>query len=273
MKTNSFYSHDKAPSCQRTKKPISLYTKKIVILISFFLVSNQALAAGIPVIDAAANTQMQVQNAKQIAEWVKEATRWADTITHYKKQLQAYSDELNSLTGVKSSISSLRDLKQIYSDFGRAYTNIQDFNNKVLSDPMSFIKGELKDAYKKYTLFDRCENISNQEQKSLCMVDMLTYVAQEQNLDQSQKQLNTINQNLADLDQKLRKTQDIKEAQDIANAIASEGLKIQMIQSNINLQNAQYEKQRAIREEQAQQLFSKRASNTSYDTIQALGLD
>ncbi|MCV3419175.1 hypothetical protein L8V92_07835 [Campylobacter lari] len=44
------------------------------------ILPNLAFSAGIPVVDATANSQMATQNAKEVAEWTKQATRWQDTV-------------------------------------------------------------------------------------------------------------------------------------------------------------------------------------------------
>lgn len=73
---------------------------------------NLAFSAGIPVVDATANQQMATQNAKQIAEWAKEASRWTETVSHYQKQIQAYKDELLSKTGIRDSVSFVKDINK-----------------------------------------------------------------------------------------------------------------------------------------------------------------
>lgn len=237
------------------------------ILLAIFLSNSMIFSSGIPVVDTAANQQMATQNAKQIAEWTKEASRWQETVAHYQKQLQAYADQLLSQTGIKDSISTLGDFRQIYNDFGRAYENIQDFNNKVLEDPQSFITDKIGETYKKYTLFDRCEKIESTQIKTACMVDMITYVAQEQSIQNHQKNLNEVSKTIAELDTKLRNSKDIKESQDIANALASESLKIQMIQASIEADNKIFELKRREKEEQLEQMLSQRINNFEYVPI------
>lgn len=245
------------------KKGVKMKKVKKILLMSLLANSliSSAFATGIPVVDGAAITDRIIQRAEQAATWAKEATRWQETIAHYQKQLQAYSDQLQSQTGIKDSVSSLKSFKQIYSDFGRAFKNIQDFNNMILQNPESFLTGKIGDAYKKYTLFDRCATMQDTQTKSLCMVDMLTYVAEEQSIQDHQTNLSQINDTITQLDTKLRNSKDIKESQDIANALASEGLKIQMIQASIEADNRLYETKRRQKEEQYRQMFFKRLEN------------
>lgn len=249
MKSNRVYSI-------YTKKGLKMKQVKKILLMSL-LANSLVFATGIPVVDGAAISDRAMQRAEQAATWAKEATRWQETVAHYQKQLQAYSDQLQSQTGIKDSVSALKSFKQIYSDFGRAFKNIQDFNDVVLKNPESFLTGKIGDTYKKYTLFDRCATMQDAQTKSLCMVDMLTYVAEEQSIQDHQANLSQINDTITQLDTKLRNSKDIKESQDIANALASEGLKIQMIQASIEADNKLYDAKRREKEEQEEQLFFK----------------
>lgn len=230
-------------------------SKVILCVGAFLFLSNTAFASGIPVVDAAANSQMAIQNAKQIAEWVKEATRWTDTVAHFQKQLQAYADELQAKTGIKDSISTLKDLKQIYSDFGRAYENIQDFNDKVLSDPEAFIKGKIGETYSKYMIFDRCQYISDTHRKGICLTDMLTAAAEIQNTQKQTESISNIGKVIQEIETKMKQSKDIKESQDLANALNAQVAKIQLIQTNLQNEHYRYEAERRAREEQARQIF------------------
>lgn len=242
------------------------------IILAILLMPNLIFGAGIPTIDVAAIAQSVLNYTATLSEFAKTATRWQETISHYKSQLQSYEKQLNATKGIKNSISTLRDLKSIYSNFGRAYSNIRDFKNQVLSDPMSFVKNELKDTYAKYTLYDRCDNIEDVEEKAMCLVDFTITAFESQSIDETMGDLEKLNQSIAELDQKLRNSDDIKESQDIHNAIASEALKLQMMQTKLDIENRQYEKQKALNEERKKQLFSKSVNNFNYDTMSALGL-
>lgn len=230
-------------------------SKVILCVGAFLFLSNTAFASGIPVVDAAANSQMAIQNAKQIAEWVKEATRWTDTVAHFQKQLQAYADELKSKTGLRDSIQTLKYFKQIYADFGRAYENIQDFNDKVLSDPEAFIKGKIGETYSKYMIFDRCQYISDTHRKGICLTDMLTAAAEIQSTEEKSEQLSNISKVIQEIDEKIKKSKDIKESQDLANVLNMQVVKIQLIQTNLQNDHYRYESERRAREEQAKQIF------------------
>ena len=240
--------------------------KKLVLSsVMAFTLANFVFASGIPVVDAAANSQMTIQNAKQIAEWAKEATRWADTVSHYQKQLQNYADELKAKTGIKDSISTLKDFKQIYADFGRAYENIQDFKDKVLSDPEGFIKGKIGETYSKYMIFDRCQYISDAHRKNICLMEMLTAAAEIQSTEEKSEQLSNISKGIQGTDEKIKKSKDIKESQDLANALNLQVAKVQLIQTSLQNEHYRYEAERRARKDQARQKVEQDLNNWTSD--------
>jgi len=239
--------------------------KKLVLSSVMAFTLANFVFAGIPVVDAAANQQMAMQNAKQIAEWAKEATRWMDTVSHYQKQLQAYADELQAKTGIKDSISTLKDFKQIYADFGRAYENIQDFKDKVLSDPEGFIKGKIGETYSKYMIFDRCQYISDTHRKNICLTEMLTAAAEIQSTEEKSEQLSNISKVIQEIDEKIKKSKDIKESQDLANALNLQVAKVQLIQTSLQNEHYRYEAERRARKDQARQKVEQDLNNWTSD--------
>ncbi|EOH2733797.1 type IV secretion system protein [Campylobacter jejuni] len=235
---------------------IQKFKKSILILTSLLVLPNLAFSAGIPVVDVTANQQMATQNAKQVAEWAKDASRWTETVAHYQKQIQAYKDELLSKTGIRDSVTFLKDIKQIYSDFAEAGQNIQSFYNDVLRDPQKFLSNKGNEIFGKYTSFDRCNfDFLSQSEKNICKMNLITYAAQVETYNQASIQVNIVAKSLEKLHQKLIESKDIKETNGINNAINVEKTKLEIIKTNLEISNMHYENQRRIRQDQAAQLF------------------
>ncbi|EAK0980344.1 type IV secretion system protein [Campylobacter lari] len=251
----------KPQGCRPVANPKNNYIQKqnkfLFSIISSLCIANLAFSAGIPVVDATANSQMATQNAKEIAEWTKQATRWQDTVKHYQQQIQAYQNELMSKTGARDSVSFMRDTKQIYLDFAQAGQNIQSFYDDVLQDPQGFLSDKSKETFRKFTLFDRCNaSYLSEERKRICRMDMITYAAQVEHYNQASIQVNTVAKSLEKLHQRLIESKDIKETNDINNAINVEKTKLEIIKTNLEISNMHYENQRRIRQDQAAQLFA-----------------
>lgn len=230
------------------KNYIQKFKKSILILASLLILPNLAFSAGIPVVDVTAN--------QQIAEWAKEASRWTETVSHYQKQIQAYRDKLLSKTGIRDSVSFVKDIKQIYSDFAESGQNIQSFYNDVLRDPQDFLSDKGSEIFGKYTSFDRCNfDFMSQSEKNICKMNLITYAAQVETYNQASIQVNIVAKSLEKLHQKLIESKDIKETNGINNAINVEKTKLEIIKTNLEISNMHYENQRRIRQDQAAQLF------------------
>lgn len=214
------FSHRVAALWLTPQNYIQKFKKSILIFTSILILPCFSLGAGIPVVDTNANQQMATQNAKQIAEWAKEASRWTETVSHYQKQIQAYKDELLSKTGIRDSVSFVKDIKQIYSDFAESGQNIQSFYNDVLRDPQDFLSDKGNEIFGKYTSFDRCNfDFMSQSEKNICKMNLITYAAQVETYNQASIQVNIVAKSLEKLHQKLIESKDIKETNGINNAI------------------------------------------------------
>ncbi|EAI8090595.1 type IV secretion system protein, partial [Campylobacter coli] len=248
---------------------IQKFKKSILIFTSILILPCFSLGAGIPVVDVTANQQMATQNAKQVAEWAKDASRWTETVSHYQKQIQAYKDELLSKTGIRDSVSFVKDIKQIYSDFAESGQNIQSFYNDVLRDPQDFLSDKGSEIFGKYTSFDRCNfDFLSQSEKNICKMNLITYAAQVETYNQASKQMDTISQTLQKLQDKLVNSKDIKESTDVGNAIQLEVAKIQMVKNQVDLANSSYENQRRIQKDMAIQEYSKSFKKEPLDPLE-----
>ena len=229
--------------------------KNIRTPILALLLFSHSSAAGIPTVDVVGNATAVLGNIQAAAEFAKEATRWVDTIANWEDQLKAFEDELLSKTGIRDAITTLKDFRQLYADFGRAYDNIESFNDVVLSDPKGFLKDKLNDTYKRYMIFDRCEWIQDSRAKNICLIDAITAAAEIHNANNKATQLNSIGKNLQDLEGKIRRSKDIKESQDLANAINLEIAKAQMTLAGLQTEHYRFEAEKKAQEERGQQLL------------------
>jgi len=219
-------------------------------------------ATGIPVVDVLANSQSMAQNIKEIAEWAEQAERWAKTATHYQSQLDAYAAQLASQTGVRNSVSFSKEAKDFYSE---SKTNDSNFIGlyDALSSPNSYTSSRAQALTSKYTLFDRCEQNSllSTQEKNLCKSKMASQVDDVVKYEEFAENMNVTSSNIKNLSDKLKNSKDIKESQDINNAIQIEISNLKMQQMQIDLYNKSRERNAQIQEEQKQQLYKQRFYN------------
>lgn len=226
--------------------------KKIVL--SALITINLLNASGIPVVDVLANTQIAEQNAQTIATWAKEAERWVGTVDHYKNQLKAYNDQLVSQTGVRDSVSFIQDIDE-FNKFSNTYSKeFLSIENKPNSDTPIGIKS--KELFEKYNLYNDCEveHLTSKEQE-VCkgkmerkVRDIAAYQTYTNNLD-------GIHNNLEGLTRKLATSKDIKESQDINNAIQLQLAQLELTKTQIELMNEQSRTLDDVERRQKEQLL------------------
>jgi len=210
-------------------------------LISVVLSTNFMFSAGIPVIDAVSNAQALAQNIKTIAEWAKEAERWVDTTKHFSSQLTAYENELLSKTGIRDSVSFVKDLNKL-QEYSKVYGDDYLELGVALTNKNSVIGRKANQLFDKYNIFDECKNeIYKDWEKEACQNKLTREVETIATVQETKKIVDKSSQNLEDLSKKVSNTQDIKESQDIANAINMEIAQMQIVQMKMDMLSKQNE--------------------------------
>lgn len=224
-------------------------------LLSILIASKLVLGGGIPVVDVTANSQMATQNAKEIAEWVEQASRWAEEITHYQSQLDAYNTELLSKTGIRDTVQFMKDVESFY-DFAKNYKDDYLSLGTDILNSNTIIGNRAQALYDNYNLFDDCDiDYLTDDEKRICKNKMVRRVHEVAVYQEYSNNLGEISDNLSDLSNKLANSQDIKESQDIANAINMEVAKLELTKSQVELMNAQNARLDKIEEKQEEQLL------------------
>lgn len=195
---------------------------------ALILGANTMFASGIPVVDGANLSQNMMQHIKQALEWAKEATRWTETVAQYQKVLQAYKDQLNATSGLKDVVQTINDGKAIYGDIKEIQGNITGLA-EVLKDPMGFANETFKNTYQQYLAYEKCDSSGDKEVFAMCIADYVAGVAEESTRNELAKDYTESLGRVNDLGQKAKSAKDLKEAQDIANQIAIEQTRMQII--------------------------------------------
>jgi len=219
-------------------------------LISAVLSTQLLFSSGIPTVDVLAIAQSLGQNIKEIAEWAEYAERWSETASHYSNQLTAYEKELVSKTVIRDSIQFMKDLERLkkYSEsYGDDYLDLA----KAMANPKSRVGNQARNLFEKYNVFDRCENqIYKDWEKENCKMKLQREVTQIATVQESNIMVAKTAENLEALTKKAANTQDIKDSQDIANAINIEMAQLQVVSMKMNMLEKQNVAQEKAEEEQ-----------------------
>ncbi len=210
-------------------------------LISAVLSTQFLFGSGIPTVDVVAIAQSLAQNIKEIAEWKETAERWSDTASHYSSQLTAYETELMSKTGIRDSVGFVKDLNRL-QQYAKVYGDDYLDLAKAMANPSSQIGNLARSLYQKYNVFDECENQKYKSwEKEACKNKLQRQVQQIATVQESSKLVNKSSENLEDLSKKISNTKDIKESQDIANAINMELANLQVVSMKMDMLSKQEE--------------------------------
>ncbi|MDN5063758.1 type IV secretion system protein [Aliarcobacter butzleri] len=237
-------------------------------LISVVLSTNFMFSAGIPVIDAVSNAQALAQNIKTIAEWAKEAERWVDTTKHFSSQLTAYENELLSKTGIRDSVSFVKDLNKL-QEYSKVYGDDYLELGVALTNKNSVIGRKANQLFDKYNIFDECKNeIYKDWEKEACQNKLTREVETIATVQETKKIVDKSSQNLEDLSKKISNTRDIKESSDVANAINMELAQLQVVNMRMEMLSKQNQAQEKAEEEQKQRHFeSKMGKHIDYSNF------
>ncbi|EFC4436122.1 type IV secretion system protein [Escherichia coli] len=201
----------------------------LVIAITY---SSSVFSAGIPVVDA-------VGNAQELAHWTEKLKQWTETVQHYKSQLQAYKDQLATSTG-------LRDIQGLVSQ-GKSLKNDiislqkQGISLDSLLTSSSAPSGTLDTLYKKFKDFDICDEKQAESYINICKQETVNKAwAIEQTADVQEKISDALN-DISDLTDRMANAKDIKESQDLANAIQAKSIQLNILsqQWEINMKSSE----------------------------------
>ena len=224
-------------------------------LLSAVLSTQLLFSSGIPTVDVLSIAQTLAQNIKEIAEWKETAERWSDTASHYSSQLTAYENELMSKTGIRDSVGFVKDLNRL-QQYAKVYGDDYLDLAKAMANPSSNIGNLSRSLFQKYNVFDRCENqIYKDWEKENCKMKLQREVTQIATVQETKKMVDTSAENLEKLSKRVSSSQDIKDSQDIANAINMEMAQMQIIQMKIDMMEKNNQAMARAEEEQKQRQF------------------
>lgn len=180
--------------------------------------------AGIPVaVDA--DPMRDVQWAQ---DWGQKIKEWTDTAQHYKNQIQAYEDQLATATGIREIGAFTNELKNLQSELTNIYKQGDSFVGNFSKNPTGMLSQEAESLFNKYGAFNMCKT-GVQSTDNLCKAKVISNAANiEQGTEINKELAQSMNQ-IQRLSSRIENSKDIKESQDLANALQAQSLKMQAV--------------------------------------------
>lgn len=235
---------------------MKMFKKLSLVVVLFMPVLVQA---EIPVVDPAAAGQRQMSMLQTVQQWAKEAKQWTDTVSHYKNELKAYADQLASQTGIRDVQAFIGEAHSLYGEINglkSEFTPVID----LVSGGKNALSANAKSLFEKYNLFDRCKNLRQGEITS-CEANIVSTVESMSFLDSFESNVNSKLKTIDKLAKRMTKSEDVKESQDLKNAMDVQLAALQSQKVQLDLFNARQTEYRRLMNEQQKQLASQRRSN------------
>ena len=216
--------------------------KSKIMLVSLLLFSSQAFASGIPTVDAAAI-------ANQIQTWKIEADRWLKTVDEYKKSYQAQLDQIATQTGARDIVGFMNEAKTQYDQVKDLQQWIEN-PQMLLDHGKNALTSELRSIYDKYGMTALCDSQTNEQSKRLCEGEIILTATKEQ---QNKRDLERVNDRVSSINKiadRMSKATDVKEAQDLSNAMQTQMALLQTDNIQRDIQAKQQDQQERLIEQQ-----------------------
>lgn len=222
------------------------------ILFSVLLGTSFFSTAGIPVaVDA--DPMRDVQWAQ---DWGQKIKEWTDTAAHYKSQIQAYKDQLATATGVRNIASFTNELSNLQSELTNIYKQGDSYISSFTNDPTGSLSSEAQSLFKKYGAFDMCNTVSDKN-NSVCKARIVATAANIEQGNVINKQLSNSMSQIQTLSSRIESSKDVKESQDLANALQAQSLKMQAIKMQYDVWESKNKSDAEMLKEQQRAEFRK----------------
>jgi type IV secretion system protein VirB5 len=199
-----------------------------------------------------------IQTAKAVAEYAEQAKRWTSTVQNYRNELLAK-------TGVRDVISFQREMSDLMDFMDHYSLDFMDLSNDIVDRPRSQVGQYAKHLFDQYNLFDDCQyDYLSDDQKRICKNQMVRNVQEIATYQHTTQKLKSISSKLSELARKRERSQDIKESEDISNAIQMQIAQLQIIKTQVDLMEAQNRSKARVDQRQIVQLRKQRQNNVDF---------
>lgn len=236
-----------------------LLKKRLALLLSLTLLGANApvFAAGILVFDATA----QLENAHQ---WAQELKEWEDTAKHFNLQIDAYKAQLATATGLRDIGGFVNQAKGLTSDLKNLQKNGMSLNSVLNSGGMS---GELDSIYRKYSMFDTCNESSSASYIETCKQAVVNKAVALEDSEVVQQKISTTLDDVSNLSYRIENAKDSKEAQDLANTLSLKTVQLNALTAQWEMNVKQAEMRDSLLKDKQQKAFRQRQSSASVPTF------
>lgn len=188
----------------------------------------------------------------------KEIAHWQEQINHFKAQNGLLKEQLSSLTGLRELNDIEGELSSLIQDL-KGINKHRDALNSMLRSSNDQDNSYTQEILSKYRMFDVCKDKGSQRLDNICKEQILNKAGTIEVGDEIRKQIEHKIIEAAKIAAKIKNTKDLKESQDLANAIALKDMEITQLknqwdsfvdESNLRDKLIEQKRQEAFHEQQ-----------------------
>lgn len=211
-------------------------------------------------------TQAIKQLSQTASHYGKEIEHWQQQINYFKRQNDLLENQLSSMTGVRE----LGDLEGELLSLRRELKGIEKHRetlNALLRSDRAEDRGYADEILGKYKMFNICKEKGNQELDHICKEQILNKAGTIEAGEEIKRQTELKIIETSRIAQKVKNTKDIKESQDLANAIALKDLEIKQLKNQWDSFVDESNLRDKLIEEKRQEAFYKQQRNAPIPTF------
>lgn len=169
------------------------------------------------------------RHAQQVRQWKDQAMQWKQTLEHYTSQQNTLKSQLASMTDIRD----IGDLEGQIDSLIFEMDGIERHRNmftEMLSSSEPEISGDANEILNKYQMFDMCQKKGSTRLDNICKEEILNKAGTIETGEKIKKKMKHRMREVQILSRKASMTKDLKESQDIANAISLKQSEINQLQ-------------------------------------------
>lgn len=169
------------------------------------------------------------RHTEQVRQWKDQAMHWKQTLEHYTNHENTLKSQLASFTGVRNIGDLEGQIDSLISEMDGIERNRSMFTEFLgSSDPK--INNEASQILNKYQMFDTCQKKGSIRLDNICKEEILNKAGTIETGEKINRKMKHKVREVQILSCKAAESSNIKESQDIANAIAIKQAEINQLQ-------------------------------------------
>lgn len=242
--------------------------KKQLALIGFGLVlaTHGSSFAIMDVTDGKALYEAVKHNASEVRHWKEQLEHYRATISHFTNLENTLKDQLASFSGIRTIGELEGQLSSLMYEL-KGIERHRSMLNDMLGSRDPEISSEADAILGKYQMFDVCEGKGSRRLDNICKEEVLNKAGTLETSDKIKKKMEGKMKEVQKLSRKAAMSKDVKESQDIANAIALKQTEIDQLEHQWRLSVDEANLREKLIEKKRMQAFNEQQLNAPSPNI------